>query len=189
MEKISTRFLSRCAALAALYLVVSVVFLPLSFGAVQVRVAESLALIPVISPIGIWGVTLGCALTNIWGVAAGVNILGPLDVFFGTGATFVAALLTQALRNRKFLGLPVAAAVPPILINALVIGAELTFVESGNFISWPLIGINIFYVGVGQFVSCGIIGISLIAVLRKTGLDERLFGQFGESDLPQIERN
>ena len=189
MKKISSRFLSRCAALAALYVVVSVVFLPLSFGAVQVRVAESLALIPVISPIGIWGVTLGCALTNIWGVAAGVNILGPLDVFFGTGATFVAALLTRALRNQKVFGLPMAAAVPPILVNALVIGAELTFVESGSLISWPLLGINITYVGIGQFVSCGIIGISLIAVLRKTSLDERLFGQSDESVLPQIERN
>lgn len=189
MKKISVRFLSRGAALAALYLVISVVLMPLSFGAVQVRAAEALALIPVISPIGIWGVTVGCALTNIWGVAAGVNILGPLDVFFGTGATFAAALATRTLRNNLFFGLPAAACLPPIVINAFVIGGELTFMESGEIFTWPLLGINVAYVGIGQFLSCGIIGLTLIAVLRKTGLDARLFGDVDAPVPPQIERN
>ncbi|MEG2174598.1 MAG: QueT transporter family protein, partial [Oscillospiraceae bacterium] len=74
MKKISTRSLARCAMIAALYFVLSALLLPLSsFGTLQVRVAEAFTLLPVVTPLGIPGVTLGCALTNAWGVASGAD--------------------------------------------------------------------------------------------------------------------
>ena len=47
MKKISPKSLARSGMIAALYTVISVALLPMSFGAVQVRVAEALTLLPV----------------------------------------------------------------------------------------------------------------------------------------------
>ena len=64
MKKISPTDLSRCSMMAALYAAVSIVLLPISFGAVQVRLSEALTILPVYTPLGVWGVTLGCLITN-----------------------------------------------------------------------------------------------------------------------------
>lgn len=76
MKKISVRTLTRCAVIAALYAAVSIAMLPLAFGAVQARVSEALTLLPVLTPLAVPGVTIGCLITNAYGVAAGANILG-----------------------------------------------------------------------------------------------------------------
>jgi len=175
MKKISVKTLTRCGMIAALYTVISIAFLPLGFGAVQARVSEALTLLPVLTPDGIWGVTLGCLITNTCGVAMGANILGAADVLFGTAATLSAALLTRALRGVCVRGLPVASAIPPVVINAVVVGAELTYAETGHVFSSPLIWINMVQVGLGQAFSCVVLGLILVWALRRTGLDRRLF--------------
>ena len=93
MKKISVRTLTRCAVIAALYAAVSIAMLPLAFGAVQARVSEALTLLPVLTPLAVPGVTIGCLITNAYGVAAGANILGAADILLGTAATLAAALL------------------------------------------------------------------------------------------------
>lgn len=169
MKKISVRDLCRQSLIAAAYFAISLVFLPLSFGPVQVRIAEGLTLLPILSPLSIWGVTVGCALTNTYGIAAGTNILGAADMFFGTGATFVAAMLTRKLSNIRWFGLPILATLPPILINALVIGAELTFMMTGQ-IAHPLLVINMLQVAAGQTASCMILGLVMIKAFERAGL-------------------
>ena len=47
MKNLSVRRLVRCAVIAAVYVVVCLVLAPFSYGAVQVRVAEALCLLPV----------------------------------------------------------------------------------------------------------------------------------------------
>ena len=84
------------AMIAAVYCAVSLLLLPLSFGAVQVRVSEALTLLPVLSPDAIVGVTLGCALTNALG-----SSMGLIDVVVGTSATLIAALMSWALRKAR----------------------------------------------------------------------------------------
>ncbi|MEG1774740.1 MAG: QueT transporter family protein [Oscillospiraceae bacterium] len=175
MKKISAKALARCGVIAALYVVISVLLLPITFGMMQVRVSEALTLLPVLSPLGVWGVTIGCLLTNAYGVAAGANILGAADLLFGTAATLAAALATRGLRRIRCCGLPVASALPPILINAAVIGAELTFAETGR-IGHPILAANMAWVGLGQLLACGGLGLLLIWALERVGLDQRLFG-------------
>ena len=46
-NNVSVRKLARCAVVAALYVVLCMALQPLSYGAVQVRVAEALCLLPV----------------------------------------------------------------------------------------------------------------------------------------------
>ena len=51
----------------SLYVVLCLALQPLSYGAVQVRVAEALCLLPVFGPESILGVVLGCFLANLLG--------------------------------------------------------------------------------------------------------------------------
>ena len=161
MKKISTRSLVYGGVIAALYAVCSIVLAPISFGAVQFRVAEALTLLPVLTPDAVWGVVVGCLITNAWGVAAGANILGAADILIGTAATLIAALLT-----RKLCSHPVLAALPPVVCNAVVIGAELTFAEANAF-PLPLLLVNMGYLALGEAAACFLLGLPLLLLARR----------------------
>lgn len=155
-----------CAMIAAVYAVISLVLSPLSFGNVQVRIAEALTLLPVLFPEAIWAVTLGCALTNAFGAMMGVNILGFLDVFVGTLATCLAAVLTYKFRNIRIFNLPILSMLMPVIFNGIIIGAELSFALNGSF-SWPLFTVFGIEVALGELASCAIIGLPMIHHLEK----------------------
>ncbi len=89
MEKLSPRELSAAALIAALYTILSLVFLPISFGVYQVRVAEALTVLPFLTRAAIPGLYVGCLLANIFGG------MGWLDIIFGPLITLVAAVLTR----------------------------------------------------------------------------------------------
>ena len=101
------------AVIAALYAAVSLALAPLSFGPIQIRIAEAMTLLPILFPEAIAGVTLGCFLTNLIGAILGVNLLGFFDVFAGTLATFLAAMLTWRCRKLCVKGVPLVSALMP----------------------------------------------------------------------------
>lgn len=80
------------AMIAALYFALSLPFMTLIFGPVQLRIAEALTLLPVFAANPVAGLTLGCVLVNTLGAATGANILGPLDIVFGSAATLLAGI-------------------------------------------------------------------------------------------------
>ena len=88
----SVRKLVRCGLVAALYVVLCMALQPFSYGAVQVRVAEALCLLPVFGAEYILGVVLGCFLANLLGSTI-------VDVIFGTLATLLACLVTYRLEH------------------------------------------------------------------------------------------
>ena len=162
------------AMIAALYVALGVAFAPISFRAVQMRVAEALTLLPVFSPMAIGGLTLGCALTNFYGMVTGTSILGLLDVFFGSLATLAAAWMTWKLRKITWKGLPILSPLPPILINGGVIGWELMTAMAGGW-NLPIFLTNALSVAAGQLVPCYVLGLVLVYWMKKTGLDQKLF--------------
>ena len=81
-QNLSVRKLARCGMVAALYVVLCMALQPFSYGAVQVRVAEALCLLPVFGAEYIFGVVLGCFLANLLGSTI-------VDVIFGTLATLL----------------------------------------------------------------------------------------------------
>ena len=91
----SVRKLVHCGVVAAIYVVLCLALQPLSYGAVQVRVAEALCLLPVFGAEYIVGVVLGCFLANQLGSTIE-------DVLFGTLPTLLACLVTYYLRNVRF---------------------------------------------------------------------------------------
>ena len=160
-----TNNMAKQAMIAALYTVLCFVLAPITFGSVQARVSEALTMLPVFGFGNVWGVTLGCFLTNLIGLATGANILGSLDIIFGTAATLVAAVLTYLFRNIRFKSMPILSALPPIIINAVVIGWELCIMINGSF--HPVIfAAQAVSVAIGQIISCGVIGLLLVRVVE-----------------------
>ncbi|MBR5485712.1 MAG: QueT transporter family protein [Oscillospiraceae bacterium] len=174
MNKTQVSQLTAAALIAAMYTALTLFFAPMSFGSVQVRVSEALTLLAVFSPTAVWGVTMGCFLSNLVGVMMGTNILGVLDVFFGTAATLLAAVLSRRWGNVRTCGLPVLSALPPIVLNGVVVGGELTWLMAGRLVPEVFI-FNALSVAAGEAVSCLIFGLVLVYALEKTGVASMIF--------------
>jgi uncharacterized membrane protein len=87
--------------------------------------------------------------------------LGLWDVVAGSSATLLAAWCTSKMPNIWL------AALPPVLINMMIIGGMLHFL-----LEEPLL-ITILYIGAGQFVACCLVGIPLMRALERRGIFER----------------
>ena len=153
MRNKNINFLTQAAMIAAIYVVLTYVFAPFSFGEVQVRIAEALTILPVFTPDDIPGLFVGCLIGNILGGA----ILP--DIIFGSLATLIGAFFTYQLRDKnKFL-----APLPPIAANTIVVPFVLRY---GYGVALP-IPFMMLTVGVGEVLSCGVLGMVLYFALRK----------------------
>lgn len=166
------RFLAVAGLIAGLYTALTVALAPLSFGLVQCRVSEMLTILAAYSPVAVTGLTVGCALSNLIGLSMGANIAGALDILFGTLATGLAAWLSYRLRGIRWGGLPVLSTLPPVVFNALIIGAELTLVSPVP--TWQMFFTEMALVGAGQLLACVVGGLVLAKTLQKTGFDRQL---------------
>jgi uncharacterized membrane protein len=149
------RMVARGAAIAALYATATVLLEPISYGMYQVRVSEALTLLPVLWPEAVPGLFVGCAIANIFGGN------GPIDVVLGSMATLVAAMFTRLAPNRYL------AATAPVAVNAVVVGAYLSFLLNA-----PLL-LSVFYVGCGEAVACYALGLPLLSFLKSRGFFEK----------------
>jgi uncharacterized membrane protein len=108
------RKLVRGAIVAALYVVVTFVFAPVSFSTlIQFRASEALTVLPIIFPESVVGLYLGVMLANVLGG------LGPIDIFGGSLVTLLAAYLTYRTRGSWL------AYIWPIALNGLLISLYL----------------------------------------------------------------
>jgi len=163
----NTKKLTNQAMIAAIYTVLSVALSAISFGTVQIRISEALTLLPIFSFTNIWGVTIGCFITNLIGFFTGAKILGSLDMIFGTFATFSAAVCSYLLRNIKIKDIPLLSVVPPIAFNAVVIGWELCMLINNGSFSPVIFWAQAISVGIGQMLSCGVIGLMMVRLIEK----------------------
>lgn len=72
----SVKSMTNIAAIATIYVVVSLFLNVLSFGPIQIRIAEVLIIAAIVSVDGIYGVSLGCFFTNLIGSSLGFSPLG-----------------------------------------------------------------------------------------------------------------
>ena len=108
MKNKNVAFMTQAAMIAAIYVVLTYVFAPFSFGEVQIRIAEALTILPVFTPAAIPGLFVGCIVGNILGGA----ILP--DIIFGSIATLIGAFFTYQLRNKNRFLAPLPPIIPPI---------------------------------------------------------------------------
>ena len=168
-KKLSVRRLVRCAVIAAVYVVVCLVLAPFSYGAVQVRVAEALCLLPIFGAEYIVGVTLGCFLANLIGSTV-------IDVVFGTLATLLACLVTYKLRNVRIKGLAIPASLPPVVFNMIIVGAfEITVFFSDGAPTAALAAFNAVTVGIGEIISCTVLGVALVKLIESNDSLHKIF--------------
>ena len=93
MKNKNLSFMTQAAMIAAIYVVLTYIFAPFSFGEVQVRISEALTILPIFTPAAIPGLFVGCLIGNILGGA----ILP--DIVFGSIATLIGAFFTWKLRD------------------------------------------------------------------------------------------
>ena len=139
MRKLSTKDLTLAAMVAAVYTVLTV-FLPIpQYGEVQFRIAECMTVLPFLFPWATPGLIVGCFLANLLGSPF------VLDWVFGTLATALACFMTARMPNKWL------APLPPVLCNAIIVGAEIAYSA----------------VGLGELAVCYILGLPLLALLPK----------------------
>lgn len=152
-KTLNVQFVAQAAMIAAIYVVLTLIFAPFGYGEVQVRISEALTILPVFTPAAVPGLFIGCLLSNILG-----GCIVP-DIIFGSLATLLGAVFTYMLRNQsRFL-----APVPPILANALIMPFVLKF---GYQVPLP-IPFMMLTVGIGEIISCGVLGLIIYAALSR----------------------
>ncbi|QDW72672.1 QueT transporter family protein [Lachnospiraceae bacterium KGMB03038] len=146
-------FMTQAAMIAAIYVVLTYVFAPFSFGEIQVRLAEALTILPLFTPAAVPGLFIGCLIGNILGGA----ILP--DILCGSLATLIGAVFTYLLREKS----PFMAPLPPILANTVIVPFVLRY---GYGVALP-IPFMMLTVGIGEILSCGVLGLVLYYALKR----------------------
>ena len=158
MSKWSSRQLATAAIIAALYTVMSLMssVFGLTYGAIQCRFSEALTVLPFFLPEAIPGLFVGCLVTNL------MSTVGPLDIILGSMATLLAALWTAKMPNKWL------APLPPVICNAVIIGAMIAWYEAGFVPGFgAAFASNAVTVGIGEAIACYVLGMLLLAILPR----------------------
>lgn len=143
-------FMAQASIIAAIYVVLTVLFAPFGFASIQVRISEALTILPFFTPAAIPGLFIGCIFGNLISGAI------PIDIVCGSIATLIAAYCSYLLRRRKYL-----VVLPPIIANTLVVPFVLYY---GYGINLP-IPLMMLTVGIGEILSCAVLGLIVLNVL------------------------
>lgn len=172
------------AIVTAVYLVLTVATSFMSFTVIQLRLAEALTALPALFPSAIPGVFLGCLLANLLNPTP----LGMVDVILGSLVTLVSAVLTWRLAKPwrrqlaqevlgdtqkqdsrfKKMGRTILPLLPPIGLNALVVGSYLPYLIQPDHPPPSLIAASIASIFISQSLVLFVAGLPLITALRKT---------------------
>ena len=155
MQNKSLKMIVQAAIIAAIYVVLTIAFAPISYGHIQVRISEVLTVLPAFTPAAIPGLFIGCIVANIYGGA------GIIDIVFGSLATLIAAVLSRKMPKRWLVPLP------PVVVNGIVIGWVLNYA-----FGYPLF-FTMLTVALGQLVACYGLGYPLMVILEK--YQDRIF--------------
>lgn len=147
MKNIKT--IAESAIIAALYVAVTWLLAPISYGAIQFRVSEVLVLLVFYNKKYFLPLVIGCFVSNI------TSSLGMYDMIFGTAATLLSLLMIRFCKNIWI------AAIFPVLFNGFIIAFELSLLEIGEF--W----FNVVTIAIGETGVLYILGIPLILMLSK----------------------
>jgi len=150
------RTITKISFIAAIYAALTIGLAPLSYNFIQLRVSEALTILPFIMPQSILGLFIGCAIANIY------SGLGIYDIIFGSLATLIAAYLTRKMPSKWL------APLPPVVVNALVIGYMWSY-----FAQMPFY-LTAGYVAIGQLGACYLLGLPLLHLLEKSELFKKI---------------
>lgn len=182
--KIESRSLTLTAVFAALYVVINVLQMisvgnPTIYGPIQLRIADCLiALVVLFGWPAVWGVTLGCFLTNSY------YFLGAQDVIFGPIANLIAASVILLLRKYRFFAC-VAGALPVGLVVGAYLSIFFPFLTPPEILSFlPAIAAMIVSLTISSLIAIAGIGYVLLSFLSR----ENVIGPLKSRGLKVISR-
>lgn len=153
------RYLTKASLIAAIYLVLVLLqALPfpmanLTFGPVQLRIAEGLTLLPLVDSAAVPGLFIGVLLANF--LLAPYSGFGLVDIIGGSLVTLIAAYLTSKAKN-KYIGM-----LPPILLNGVIVSIWVSYFTKIPYL-YTVLGIT-----AGELVSVSIFGSLILYVYEK----------------------
>ena len=148
--KSNTLELTQAGIIAAIYVVLTLIFAPISFGSVQLRVAEALTILPMFTSAAVPGLFVGCLVANILGGAV------LWDIIFGSTATLIGAYFSYKLKGKRWL-----VPIPAIISNTVIIPFVLKYAYG---IDIPLV-LQMLYVFAGEVGGCFVLGELLASAL------------------------
>jgi uncharacterized membrane protein len=154
--------ISTAAIYAAMYVVLALLFNPISYGAINLRVANVLmGLVPIIGWPAVLGQTLGVFIANQPALG---DPLGPIDLI-NVIPSFMFSLLLWKLRNKSvFLGLA---------LYSVALGITVSYALNYAF-KLPL-EVEIPQVTVGVFIATAVFGYLLFRSVKRLGVLQRRF--------------
>ena len=156
-SRFTTRQLASAGTVAALYAVLAyfAAIFNVAYGPIQCRFSEALCVLPFLFPAATPGLFIGCLVANL------LSPYGALDIVFGSLATLLAAVWTQHTRHRWL------APLPPVICNAVIVGAVITVQEVSMDLFWGTFLYNAVTVGLGEAVACSVLGGLLLTLLPR----------------------
>lgn len=145
-------FMVQAAMIAAIYIVLTLMLLPVSYGPIQFRVSEALCILPYFTPAAVPGLFIGCMISN----ALGGSVI--LDVIFGSLATLIGAIGSYLFRKTRW-----AVCLPPIIANTLVIPWVLRYAYGTE----EMIPYLMFTIGISEVLAIGVLGNLLMLSLER----------------------
>lgn len=145
-------WITQAAAIAALYVVLTLVFAPIAFGTsgIDLRISECLTILPMFTPAAIPGLFIGCVIANILGGAV------LWDIIFGSLATLLGAAVAYLLRHNRWL-----VPLPTIAANTIIVPLVLRYAYGVNL---PMIALFV-TVFIGEVLGCYVLGEILATAL------------------------
>ena len=164
MKKLTTRQIALNGVVAGLYAAITILTASFAYGNIQFRISEALMMLLLFEPSLTVGLTLGCLIANIFSTVS----ISVLDMVVGTSATLLACLLTTRIKK------PWLAPLPTILVNAVMVGAMLSWLYMPSEQFWY--GLLVFggEVGAGEAAVLYVLGIPLYYAMKKTNFIEKL---------------
>ena len=152
----NTKYLTKASLIAGIYLVLIMIQIPmgnLTFGPIQLRIAEGLTLLPLVETAAIPGLFVGCLVANL--ILSPYSAFGLVDIIGGSLVTIIAAYLTSKMPNK------ITAALPPIILNGFVVSIWVSYFTNVPY-WYTVLGIT-----VGELASVAIFGTLILSVYSK----------------------
>ena len=152
--KRNTLSLTRAALIAALYVILTFIsqMFGLASGVIQIRLSETLTVLPLFYKEAIPGLWIGCIIANI------LTGCAPWDVVFGSLATLLGAIGTYYIGRKK----PILGPIFPIISNMVIVPLVLQAVY-GVKEGFIFLAVT---VGIGEVICCGLLGWQLYKALK-----------------------
>ena len=163
--KIRTKDLALITIYAALYAALVVGLTPLSYGPVQVRIADAMvASVPIFGIAGVLGHTLGVFIANMFSTAGLLDLLNTIPSFV---MAFVVYYVYKRTQNDYTV-------IVTCLAYSVVLGCTVGWMLSYLY-GLPLLA-TITYVAIGNAVASIAIGWPIFKILKRIGIFKHWFG-------------